>query len=102
MSILFLIRSVALATGLEPWPQIAFALLPSAVAQTQRLRDLRPEPGCGGVAAVPSRTDEHFVETDARRQLGNVDDEIGHLLGLNHARAVRCRDRHRAPVEDRG
>src|SRR2546421_4938131 len=61
----------------------------------------RSEPGEMRVAAVPGRADHDLVHADARRLLRNIHDQVGHVLGLNHARSVLGRDRRWAQIEDR-
>src|SRR5690349_8853135 len=53
------------------------------------------------VAAVPGGRDPYFIETNVRRQRGDIADQIADIFRLQHAGAVRGAHRHRALIEDR-
>src|SRR5467141_1161505 len=53
------------------------------------------------VEPVPGRADDDLVDAGARRQRGDEQDGLAEVLGLQHARALVRRRRHRALLEDR-
>src|SRR3954463_15536310 len=60
----------------------------------------RPDAGGMRVAAVPRRRDDDLVDADRCRLLGNIHDQVRHILRLDHLRALL--GRHRLPAQGPG
>src|SRR5205814_1428118 len=65
------------------------------------LGSARTQPGGVRVAAIPCWADDGFVHTHGRRKFRHIDNQVSHVLRLDHARALLRRDRLRAQIEDR-
>src|SRR4051812_47479775 len=61
----------------------------------------RPDAGGMRVAAVPGRRDDDLVDANRRRLLGNIHDQVRHILRLDHLRALLGRYGLRAQVQNR-
>src|SRR3978361_402163 len=62
------------------------------------LLSLRAEPGQVRVAAVPGGADDELVNTESGGKFRHIEDQVCHVLGLDHARPFLGRHRGRPQI----
>src|SRR3954466_15093773 len=85
--------------SLSPGRDCVVAALP---AMTGISLQVRHPLDLGDIGAVPGRAPHDLVHDEPLRQAADIEDQVGAILGLYHARLILSADRVRPLVEDRG